>query len=414
MSASPLAGLRVVDLSRHLPGPLVGHLLADLGARVVKVEEPRQGDPVRLAPPLVGGTSALAALLLSGVESVALDLKQPLGQEVLAFLLESADVLLESFRPGTLARLGFAPEALRERFPRLVVCSLSGWGQEGPWAARSGHDLTYQAQAGTLAAGAMPPYPAADLVGAWSALASILAALLERERAPEDEGAADPPGRGAWIDASLFDAALHANLAAWAHEGAEEGAAAPGSPRAVGEPHGLSGALPCYNLYPTADGGRLAVAALEAPFWQRFCVAAGRPDLVGLQYQATPEARERVAEAVAGRTVAEWREALAGLDLPVEPVLSAAEAAEHPQAVARELLRRAADGLYRLGFPARFDGVRPRSGERVPELGEATGRVLDEVGGEAAALSPARRRRAGVGRRPSLRRALRRWLLSRR
>ncbi len=403
MSASPLAGLRVVDLSRHLPGPLIGHLLADLGARVVKVEEPREGDPVRLAPPLVRGRSALAALLLSGVESVALDLKQPAGKEVLSRLLEDADVLLESFRPGTLARLGFPPEELRARFPNLVICSLSGWGQDGPWASRAGHDLTYQAQAGTLApTAAMPPYPAADLIGAWSALASILAALVERERRPEKGGVR--------IDASLFDAALYANLTAWA----EEGAAGPGRSRRVGEPHGLAGALPCYNLYATADDGWLAVAALEPPFWRRFCEAAGCPDLVGLQYRESAEARSRVAEVVAGRTLGEWRETLAGLDLPVEPVLSVAEAAAHPQARSREVLRRAADGLYRLAFPARLDGVRPWAGEGFPELGGNTAEVLDEVGGGMASMSPARRRRAGVGRRRSLRRLLARWLLSRR
>ena len=131
---APLAGTLVVDLTRHLPGPLAAHLLADLGARVVKVEEPRLGDPVRQAPPSKKGVGALAALLLSGVESVALDLRQPAGQEVLQRLLERADVLLESFRPGTLERFGFSPRFLQERYPRLIVCSLSGYGQTGPAA----------------------------------------------------------------------------------------------------------------------------------------------------------------------------------------------------------------------------------------------------------------------------------------
>ncbi|HSL81199.1 MAG TPA: CaiB/BaiF CoA-transferase family protein, partial [Thermoanaerobaculia bacterium] len=171
--SDPLRGILVVDLSRHLPGPLAAQLLASLGARVVKVEEPRAGDPVRLAPPVVrtgprtgtGPTSSLAALLLSGVESVALDLKRPGGREVLERLLERADVLLETFRPGTLARLGFPPEELRERFPRLVVCSLSGWGEDGPYAARAGHDLTYQALAGALApTAATPAYPVTSIL----------------------------------------------------------------------------------------------------------------------------------------------------------------------------------------------------------------------------------------------------------
>lgn len=406
--SDPLRGILVVDLSRHLPGPLAAQLLASLGARVVKVEEPRAGDPVRLAPPVVrigkGPTSSLAALLLSGVESVALDLKQPGGREVLEHLLARADVLLETFRPGTLARLGFPPEELRERFPRLVVCSLSGWGEDGPYAHRAGHDLTYQALAGALApTAATPAYPAADVTGAWSAVTAILAALLGRERA----GAG---GKGARVDASLYDAALHLNLVGWADRAAAEG----GEGRAVGEPHGLAGALPCYRLYRTRDGGTLAVAPLEEHFWRRFCEAAGREDLRKLQYREDEEAHRRVAEMVAGRTLAEWRELLAGVDVPVEPVLSAAEAADHPQARARGLLHRGDDGLLRLAFPARLDGRRPTAGDRFPELGQDTDRLLEELGAEAAAMPRRQRRRAGVGKRFSLKEFLATWLIARR
>ncbi len=401
MSPAPLAGVTVVDLSRHLPGPLAAHLLADLGARVVKVEEPSAGDPVRLAPPLAdraanGGEGRLATLLLSGVESVALDLKQPAGREVLERLLADADVLLETFRPGTLARLGFASEELRERHPGLVVCSLSGWGQDGPYAARAGHDLTYQALSGALSAtGATPPYPAADVAGAWAAVSSILAALVARGRT----------GEGTWIDASLYDAALHLDLVGWAER--ERGLG-------VGEPHRLAGALPCYRIYATADGGRLAVSALEEHFWRRFCEAARRPDLLKLQYREDAEAHARVAEMVAGRTLAAWTELLATIDVPIEPVLSSAEAAEHPQAEARGLLRRGADGLPRLAFPARIGGARPAAAERYPALGEDTDRIVGEVGGEAAELTPRARRKAGIGRRWSWKRAITRWALRRR
>lgn len=407
MSSAPLAGVTVVDLSRHLPGPLAAHLLADLGARVVKVEEPSSGDPVRLAPPLAdraanGGEGRLATLLLSGVESVALDLKRPAGREVLERLLAGADVLLETFRPGTLARfgsaarLGFAPDELRERHPRLVVCSLSGWGADGPYAARAGHDLTYQALAGTLAAtGDTPPYPAADVAGAWAAVSSILAALLARART----------GEGTTIDGSLYDAALHLNLVGWAER--ERGLT-------VGERHRLAGALPCYRVYATADGGRLAVSALEEHFWRRFCEAAGRSDLLKLQYREDAEAHARVAEMVAARTLAEWTELLATIDVPIEPVLSSTEAAEHPQAEARGVLRRGADGLLRLAFPARIGGARPAAAERYPELGEDTGRIVEEAGGEAAGMTPRARRKAGVGRRWSWQRAVKRWWLRRR
>lgn len=404
---SPLRGLLVVDLTRHLPGPLAARLLADLGARVIKIEEPSAGDPVRAAAPLVDGKSPLAAMLLAGVESVALDLKQPAAVEALRGLLARADVLLESFRPGTLARLGLAPEVLRERYPRLVICSLTGWGQGGPYAARTGHDLTYQAIGGALAATATAPaIQAADVVGAWSAVSAVLAALLARERDRPD--APSPPAGeaeagGVWIDQALLDAAVHANVTGWAAEAA--------GPHEVGEPLPLTGALPCYGIYETSDGGALAVGTLEPHFWARFCDAAGRPDLHDLQYATGERAHDKVAKLVASRSRDEWADLLAAHDVPVEPVLSAAEATEHPQVVARGVLHRAADGLPRLGFPARFDDARPRAAETVPELGAHTAAVLAEFGLDAGRTSR-QLRGAGIGARRRaggwLRRLLRR------
>ncbi|HEV8632322.1 MAG TPA: CaiB/BaiF CoA-transferase family protein [Thermoanaerobaculia bacterium] len=386
---APLRGLTVIDLTRHLPGPLAARLLADLGARVIKVEEPRAGDPVRAAPPLLGGQSPLGTLLLAGVESVALDLKQPAALEVVAGLLARADVLLESFRPGTLERLGLAPAALRQRFPRLIICSLTGWGQEGPFAGKAGHDLTYQAIAGALApTAAVPAVPVADVVGAWSAVAAVLAALYGRER----------DGGGTWVDQALLDAAVHANVAGWAAEA--------GNPKEVGEPLPLTGALPCYGLYRTKDGALLAVAALEPHFWRRLCDAADRRDLRGAQYASGRRARKKVARLIGSRTRAAWLALLADRDVPVEPVLAAGEALAHPQVAVREVLRRGADGLPRLGFPARLDGGRPRAGERVPELGEDTLQVIAEHG-LAGGRSARELRAAGIGRRPG---GVRGWL----
>ncbi len=360
--ASSLSGLLVVDLSRLLPGPLASRLLADLGARVVKVEEPSLGDPVRMSPPVRESVGALAGILLAGVESIALDLKQPAGQEVLARLLERADVLLESFRPGTLARLGFPPEELRRRYPRLVVCSLTGWGQTGPYAPRAGHDLTYLAVAGALAStAAMPSVQAADQIGSWSAVTSILAALLERQRT----------GEGRHIDASLLDASVHANIVGWALE-------ADGK-KAVGRRLPLTGALPCYNLYETADGRLLALGALEPHFWRRFCTAAGREDLIRRQYSTSRRVHRQVAELIRGRTLKDWMDLAGREDVPAEPVLSAAEARTHPQVAARALLDGGPD-QPRLAFPARLDGERPRSADRVPKLGEQTKALLAELG----------------------------------
>lgn len=379
-----LAGTLVVDLSRHLPGPLAGRLLADLGARVVKVEEPSLGDPVRESPPRRNGQSALASLLFSGLESVALDLKEPDGREVLSRLLERADVLLESFRPGTLARLGFPRDLLRERFPRLVVCSVTGWGQSGPYAARAGHDLTYQAVAGSLApTGTMPAVPVVDLVGAWSAVSAILAALLERQGT----------GRGRHIDAALLDAGVHANLVSWAVEA--------GGPKAVGESLPLTGALPCYRLYRTADGRLLALGALEPHFWSRFCDAAGCPGLRKRQYSESKRVRRQVEALVRSRSLSQWVELFAREDIPVEPVLSAAEARNHPQVRERGLLSEGGDMLPRIGYPALVDGVRPRAAVHFPALGEHTDAWLHELGLRGG---------KGVGKRFSWKRLLRRAL----
>jgi len=380
-----LAGTFVLDLSRHLPGPLAARLLADLGARVVKVEEPSLGDPVRLSPPVREGVGALGGILLAGVESVALDLKDPGGREVLERLLARTDVLLESFRPGTLARLGFPPEELRRRFPSLVICSLTGWGQAGPYKARAGHDITYQAAAGTLASTAsIPAVPVADLIGGWSAVTAILAALLERQRT----------GQGRWIDASLYDSALHANLIGWSME--------VGGEKAVGEPLPLTGGLPCYDIYETADGRQLALGALEPHFWQRLCKAVDRGDLARRQYSASRRVRRQVKDLIRSRTLAQWMEILGQEDVPAEPVLSAAEARNHPQALERALLSAGLDRQPRLAFPALFDGERPRPGGHSPELGEHTEALLEELGvPRDLETSP------GVGRRFSLMRWLR-------
>ncbi len=394
MSASPLQGVQVLDLTRHLPGPLAAHLLADLGARVVKVEEPGLGDPIRQSPPRRSGRSALAALVLSGSESITLDLKAPAARPVLEALLARSDVLLETFRPGTLARFGFPPEELRVRFPRLVIGSLSGWGQDGPYAGRAGHDLTYQALAGALApTAAMPALPLADLVGAWSVVTAVLAALLGRERT----------GSGCHIDASLYEAGLHANLVNQAVEAA--------GPQPVGRPLYLSGALPCYNLYRTRDGGWLALAALEPHFWQRFCDAAGHPELVRLQYSDAARVRRRIERLLASRTRDEWMELCRRADVPAEPVLTAAEARATPQAQARGVMSEGEDGLPRLAFPARFDGERPRAAALFPELGSRTEELLRELGRPEAGLSERQRREMGLAPRGRWKRWLARWRL---
>jgi len=394
----------VVDLTRYLPGPLAAKLLADLGARVLKVEEPRAGDPVRMAPPVRGKTSALAALLLSGVESVALDLKQETARDVLHELLSCADAMLETFRPGTLARLGLAPEELRRRHPHLVTCSLSGFGATGPRAGRSGHDLTYQALAGTLAPSArVPAVPLADHAGAWSAALSVVAALYQRDAGRDSDRAADrSAARGRHVDASLYDAALHTNLVNWAAEAA--------GPQPVGQRSSLSGSLACYNLYGTADRGYVAIACLERHFWKRFCEVVGQEGWVGRQYDTGPELKREVQKVVGQKTRREWADLAERHDLPIDPVLSAAEALDDPQAMARGVVGHGPDDLLRLAYPARFDGERPEAAEHMPRLGEDTDSLVEELGVD---IDPADRRDGGIGQRGRLKRAVRRWAAKR-
>ncbi len=385
-AAAPLRGVRVVDLSRYLPGPLLTRLLADLGAEVIKVEEPSLGDPVRHAPPQKEGHGSLAALLLSGHRSIALDLKKEPARDLLEDLLLSAEVMVDSFRPGVLGELGLAPERLRQLFPGLVICSVTGFGQDGPHAYRAGHDLTYQALAGSLAAGAgMPGVQVADIVGAYGGALAVTAALLRRRET----------GEGCFIDLALLDAAGHAAITAWAAEA--------DGPKERGEPLPLTGALPCYDPYRTRDDRTLAVAALEPKFWARLCAALGEKELARQQFSPDPAVRRRLEQLIRQRSAAEWAAFMAENDIPAEPVLSLDESLSHPQVRARGLVRRGADGLLRLGFPALFDGERPGGHDRLPELGGDTDAVLRDLGLDAG-LSRGDKRRGGIGRRFSFRR----------
>jgi crotonobetainyl-CoA:carnitine CoA-transferase CaiB-like acyl-CoA transferase len=290
----PLRGLLVVDLTRHLPGPFASRELLRLGARVVRLESP-EGDPLRSIAP------EWDAALNAGKESVACDLKRE--PELGRALCARADVVLEGFRPGVAARLGVGPDDVHER---VVYCSLTGFGDEGPHASRAGHDLNYLGWAGALAdtAPALPPVQIADLgSGALAAVAEILAALLERERT----------GRGARLTISM----THGAHRFVAH-------------RLGGEPipRLLTGGLACYRIYGTADNRWLTVAALEPKFFARLCELLERADLV--EGHMDPDAQEKVAEelakVLATRTLAEWLELFDAEDVSVGPVATLAEA----------------------------------------------------------------------------------------
>lgn len=363
-----LDGVRVLDLTRLLPGPYATQLLADLGADVVKVEAPDRGDYAReMAPTTDDGTGRLFDAVNRGKRSAALDLKTVDGREAFEALAAEADVVVEGFRPGTAARLGVGYDDVCEYNPDVVYCSLSGYGQSGAFRERAGHDLNYVAVAGLLdatrqdatEAPRIPGVPVADMAGGLVAALSIAAALLSRERG----------NGGAYIDASLADAALSVTqpLSALAFDG---------DPRPGDTP--LTGAYPWYDIYEAADGGHVAIAALERSFWESFCEAADRPDLV--DYHGTADAAERealrdtLAEVFAARSAREWEDHC-GEDGMLARVRTPSEAVALAHFRDRGVVHD-----DRVGFPARVDGDAPSTGESVPGLGEHTDELLREVG----------------------------------
>lgn len=306
-----LAGVRVVEVATYIPGPVCSQILAGLGAEVTKVSRPG-GDPLRGLPPI----SAAYEALNGGKAELELDLRSPEGAAALRELAGAADVLVDGLRPGALERMGLGAAALRAANPGLIYCALSGFGLTGPDRERAGHDLNFLALSGLLGVTpvggppALPALPLVDMVSGLAAATAILAALQGRAAG----------GAGCLLDAPMAGAArwLMTPLYAVALAGAAGGA----------QPGDLGGGQACYRLYATADGRHLAVAALEAHFWQRFCAGIGRPDLALRQHDADQAAlAAEVAAVIAGRPLAAWRAIFDQADACVSPVLRLEEAA---------------------------------------------------------------------------------------
>jgi crotonobetainyl-CoA:carnitine CoA-transferase CaiB-like acyl-CoA transferase len=356
----PLSGLRVLDLTRLLPGGLCTLMLADLGADVLKIEDPNGGDYLRWGQPLVNDLSAHFHLLNRNKRSAILDLKQPDGVAALRRLVAGADVLVEGFRPGVMARLGLGYDTLRAVNPRLVYCAISGWGADGPYADRSGHDLNYLALAGLLGGMETPNVlggQAADMSGAYVALSGILAALLRRERT----------GEGGFVDAALFEAALPLTAYAWA-EGAAGGAGA------------LTGGLACYRVYRARDGQPVSLAALEPKFWDNFCRAVERPDLIPDYLAPSRQSylRAELDELFAQKPASEWAALLEPADCCFAVVRPPADLPNDSQIQARGSLG-TNEGVPWLRSPVRLNGD-PVEHTPAPGYGQHTRAALREVG----------------------------------
>lgn len=383
----PLQGLRVLDLTRLLPGPFATLLLADLGADVIKVEEPQGGDYARHFPPLGHKMSGIFAALNRDKRGIALDLKRAEGRDVLLRLVATADILVESFRPGVLDRLGLSWDVLHAANPRLILCAITGFGQDGPLAERAGHDLNYLAIAGLLGLTGQdttvvqPGIQAADIAGgALYAVIGIQAALLQRHTT----------GLGQRVDASMTDGAAGLGIMVHARQHLDGKPVSPGG-------DDLAGGRLCYRTWCCADDRWLAVGALEPKFWGALCNAVGRPELMPLGY--AEGARRAQAEAqiqllFASKTRDEWITLLADHDVCVEPVLSPEEARRHPHAQARGLFgshlhpREKTEFFHQFPNPGLLPDHRPPAQVRpAPVLGQHTHEVLIEAGYDLDGIS---------------------------
>jgi len=380
-----LEGLVVLDFTRLLPGPFCTQLLANLGADVIKIEDPALGDYMRSVPPLVDGTSYPFLMVNRGKRSLAVDLKTSEGQDILRQLSGRADVVVEQFRPGVMARLGASYDDLAMMNPRIVYCSFSGYGQTGPYKDLPGHDLNFEALAGILAVTrsgsdprpAIPGVPIADLAGAFNAALAILAALRTRDRT----------GRGEFIDLSIYDTTIALMVLGLARYFAT------GEEPIAGETL-LTGTFPFYALYETKDGRWLSVSAVEPKFWVRMCQLAGAPELSERQFAEEPD-RAAVAETLAARfrekTLSEWECIFEPERLPIAAVKRLPEVVGDPHVAARNLLP-AVDipGLGKrrvIAHPAKHAVTTIANPARVPKKGEHTEEILRSLGFSARQIS---------------------------
>lgn len=391
MPQAPLQGIRVIDLSRLLPGPLATLFLADLGAEVIKVELPQQPDYVRHYPPFYttaqGDTFSANYLTLNhSKKNIAIDYTRPEGRELLVELIRTADVVVEQFRPGYLAQYGLDYNTLAAMHPGLVYVSISGFGQHGPYASRAGHDLNYIAYAGILGLHThqgkplLPPIQIADIAGgSYMAVMGTLAALLARHRS----------GKGEHVDVSMTQGALpmlHLLMAEyWANGQVPEPENMP-----------LSGGLINYEVYRCKDGKWIAFAALEPKFWMRFCEAVGKPELMGLglEQNTSPEkkaaCKARLAALFESKERDEWLRLDAEHELLISPVYQLDELEKDPHLQARQAfveIPHPVLGSYRsIALPLGFKNHVPAAPTPAPALGAHTRELLHALGIDAAKI----------------------------
>lgn len=366
--AAPLAGVRVLDLTRLLPGPVATLHLADLGAEVIKIEDPQIGDYARTLGTGKGEDSAYFRMINRNKLGLCLDLKKPGAAEVFLRLAAGADVVVESFRPGVVDKLGIGYEAVSAVNPKIAYCSISGYGQDGPYKDLAGHDINYLGYAGVLGQighdggpPAIPNFQIADLLGgALTAAMGILAAVID----------ARSSGRGRYVDVAMTDSVLAHTYFAMLRLN-DAGSSAPRGGDL------LSGGLPCYATYRCADGGYMAVGALEGKFWSMACSVLGRPEWVSRQWE--PALREEMATLFATRSRDAWAADFATVDCCVTPVLSLEESLVNPQIAARGMVVEV-DGLTQFAPPLKVSEHPFEIRQPAPKAGEHNRQLLADAG----------------------------------
>ena len=369
---------KMLDLSRLLPGPYCSLLLADLGMEVLKIEDPELGDYMRGMGPVRKKDSAYFLALNRNKKSMLLNLKVKEGKEIFNRLIDTYDILLEGFRPGVMDRLGIGYQELKSRNPGVIFCSLSGYGQDGPYKERSGHDINYIGLGGILELTGPkdgdPTIPGAQIAdiggGGMMAAIAILAAIVHREKT----------GEGQYLDVAMHDGviswlSIHAGRYFMDNELPKRG-----------EMH-LSGRFACYQVYPTKDGRHISLGALEPKFWKNFCQAIGREDLVLKQFT---EGEERVQiikeirELFKTKTQKEWVEFFKNVDACLEPILSLGEVFQHPHVLHRKMVieyEHPVEGKIRqVGNPIKSSQFPFEIRTPSPAWGEHTMEVLKEIG----------------------------------
>lgn len=375
-NSSALEGLKVVDLSRLLPGPFCTMFLADFGAEVIKVESPGIGDYMREVDPVLNGEGVIHLIVNRNKKSLTLDLKSEAGKEAIHKLVAEADVVIESFRPGVVKKLGIDYESLKNINPEIVYCSLTGYGQDGPYKDLPGHDINYLGLAGIMdlngRGGDSPVLPGAqiaDMAGGMTALVSILTSLMARRNT----------GKGQYIDVSMLDVAFSWNIIPFAWH-------VFGEPITRGEGH-ANGGLASYDVYPTKDGRYLSVGAMEEKFWHNICKILGREDLADLHgggAEDQEKIREELTAVLKEKNLDEWVEKLFKEDTCVSPINKIEEAAEDPQLHHRDMVIETdhpRGGKFKqIGVPFKLSDTPGEVSDPAPSVGEHTVEILKSLG----------------------------------